>query len=230
MHIVIPHQMSMFIRNSHILTDVLMYLFRNYKPDNIKKATFTTALRYVLNRRTNDYFTNRLRDRHIWGVSFDQLLEQFSGDDDDYDKHEHDGKESDHTVFDSMRPSDSPDVPNDLQEEINLFVRLAPFICEQRKMEGHRPPSKQMWFERFYTFDITKLVKMDEWCAKDAIKVSESFQIMCSYVFISGNDAWHNADSKTINCSYRICVKYIKWDLFHPSSRFGISVRRCGWQ
>jgi hypothetical protein len=135
--------------------DVLMGLLRHYDPG---KGSFTTALAFQLNHRANDYFEKLNKDGAV--ISLDERIEELG--------------EAGEVPYDEPGFDDEPD---ELKTEIRVFVRLAPLIAEQMKVDEHC--AKKMWFERFYSFDITKTIKGDIDCAIEAVAENDKlFAIM----------------------------------------------------
>jgi hypothetical protein len=146
-----------------ILFDVLMELFRKYNPD---RATFTTALTYIINLRVishikenmssddeqdEEWDTDQARERRP--ISLDKALAA-------------------NTI--SLMELGFVDFPEDAEEdyktEMRSFVHLAPVISDQKEADKHR--TKKMWFERFFTFDVVKIIKNHYDCAEEAVKAN----------------------------------------------------------
>jgi hypothetical protein len=130
-----------------ILVDVLVGLLRNYKAE---KASFATALSHQLNLRVKDYFTKTYGGKFV--VSLDLLRETQEGWD---------------------VPCNPDFAEGEHKSVAKVFIRLAPLIAEKREIDKHLNISRQMWYERFFTFDVTKTVKDDVYCAKDAVSASD---------------------------------------------------------
>ena len=142
-----------------ILHDVLLKLFHNYDP---KKAKFVTAFSQGINLGAINYFNRDIRRRGEKEESIEVKIE----------------KEGDSAgLGKSYTPPDFDTEHLELDPKIAVFVRLAPIVEEQRKMDEKRNKSKRLWFESFYTFDLTKLVKLDDFCAHESLKVN-------GYIFI----------------------------------------------
>lgn len=130
-----------------IFINVLMSLLRGYKPE---KGTFITALTFLLNNRVNDCITD-LIDRTNNETSLNERLD---------------------TLGDAGDLTENTDFTEEAGEEqhtvIRVFVRLAPIVSEQKKLDKHRV--KKMCFERFYTFDVVKTVKNEKDAAEESVK------------------------------------------------------------
>ena len=139
---------------TEIFIDVLMGLLRRYKPE---KGPFAAALSYQLNNRVKDYFINLAKQN---GMVYIDYVDQ-------------DGQ-----TLEIPDPVDFTEgIGEDLKTEIRVFVRLAPLVEEQKKKDEH--VAKKLWFERFYSFDLTKTVKNDPDCANEAVSVNDKiFPIM----------------------------------------------------
>jgi hypothetical protein len=140
-----------------IFISVLYKLLREYNPE---KATFTTALSFLLSKRMSDYYKKLSKEG--WTGSIDWP--------------EEDGGTVEISALVEFPIDDWDNLPSNVNaeefsKEILLFVRLAPLVAEQKKADKH--VTKKMWFERFFTFDVTKVVKDDSVCAKDAVLVND---------------------------------------------------------
>ena len=130
-----------------IFIDVLMGLLRRYKPE---KGPFVAALSFQLNNRVKDYFSKLANEKGTVYIGF---------------------PEDDSQTLEIPDPEDfTDDIGEELTTEIRVFARLAPLVEEQKKKDAHI--AKKMWFERFFTFDVTKTVKSDPQCADEAVSVN----------------------------------------------------------
>ncbi|MDR0999887.1 MAG: hypothetical protein LBL96_03660 [Clostridiales bacterium] len=134
--------------------EVLLRLVREYNP---QKGTFATALAFMLNKRAIDYWAKLGKQP--------PTIDIYRADEND-------------TRFEIPDTRDfTTDIAEDLSTEMRVFARLAPLVEEQKKADCHL--TKKMWFERFFTFDVTKTVKGDRDCAVEAIEVNDDiFPIM----------------------------------------------------
>jgi len=140
---------------SSILHDALIHLLRNYDPE--KKATFATALSFLINKRAIDYF-NKTKKKQQREISAEEIA---------------DGRGNAGELGEVYEFPDFESEELGLEPEVMVFVRLAPLVVEQREMDARRDKSKRVWFESFYTFDVTKLIKKDRDCAEDALKAND---------------------------------------------------------
>jgi hypothetical protein len=132
-----------------ILIDVLVGLFRTY---NSAHSTFTTALSYQLNHRIIDYFRKIERNRELL------ILDE--------------ADEDESTLVEKIADTAAaqPDQYSEDKEEeseLEVLVRLVALVGEMKKKDAHLV--EKLWFERFFTFDVTKMVKTDSLCAERAV-------------------------------------------------------------
>jgi hypothetical protein len=120
------------------LNDALIEALRNYDPK--RGATFTTRLRYLLNKKLIDIFNKNIK----WE---NEIVHYMDRDDDDGE------------------PVDIPD-DKDYTEilchrisEFENHLHLAVLITEHKKLEVNLPKTKKACYEWFFTIDTTRYTK-----------------------------------------------------------------------
>ncbi|GHV37279.1 hypothetical protein FACS1894187_13600 [Synergistales bacterium] len=152
-----------------IFIDVLMGLFRNYNPE---KGTFVTAMSWQLNNRIKDYFAKLNKEKNIKSLDahFEILGEA--------------GESAMNPDFDTLADEEietrermiNPGfdvLTNEKNTEIAIFVRFASLVAERKKAEEHLGKSKSGFFSGFFTFDITKALRIEELISESEV-VSEN--------------------------------------------------------
>ena len=134
-----------------VFIDKLLKVVRSYNPDNLKKATFTTYLRFHLENGLIDLI-KKLKKRGIIII-----ITEITQEDDD-------GAEYN---FDPM--DQNWDFTEYIESEFDIFRRLAPIIAERKKQERHLSKSKKSFFEGFFTFDIAKSLRIDNLIEKSEV-------------------------------------------------------------
>jgi hypothetical protein len=132
-----------------ILIDVLVGLFCHYRSES---ASFTTALAYQLNHRVMDYFIKKKKNMELLIL-------------DEPDENE---------VTMGEKTADQKTVEDHIEEmttEFDFLLKLVALVGEIKKKDEHT--AEKLWFERFFTFDVTKMVKTDGLCAEGAIAENE---------------------------------------------------------
>ena len=149
----------------NILTDVIGEIMNWYKPN--MGSSFVGALKQRLNNRAASYFRN--------------LYEKESVDGNEKDDNGKNIKRSRLTSLDEIievhgesavpvSETDFTIIENEISPECIVFIRLATLISEQKKIDEHI--TKKMFFERFFTFDITKTVKDNDYYAEESYVVN----------------------------------------------------------
>ena len=165
-----------------VLIRILIDLLKNYDPE---KATFITALSNLINVRVYDCFN--MPDNQSIERTFTDLEVTVEN-----------GK---------IKPFDPDDFvpigrPVEEESEFDIFLRIAPLVSLRKAQEKHLSKSKKSYFEGFFTFDSTNLVKCKLIDASDVVSEnSVLFPIMEIVVleyllygtFRSMNDVVNNA-------------------------------------
>ena len=143
-----------------IFIDVLFDLLRRYDPE---KASFTTALSYILNRRVKDIF--KKPDGYTEEIIFTDLY-----------KTDEDGNEQ---PFEPTAPNGDPETIHLAGTEFEIFLQIAPLVTLRKEQEKHLSKSKKSYLEGFYTFDATSQTKSGLFDAREVVSENATlFPIM----------------------------------------------------
>jgi len=132
-----------------IFVDALSYVIHKYNKE--KDTTFASFFSFTLNKRVNDSFKEYYSNKNI--VSIDDKDGEY------------------YPVVSALASNDGHGDEKWYKTEIRAFVRIAPFIDEQKKLDRER--SKKKWFEYFFTFDLTEAVKLYPDCDREAIAAND---------------------------------------------------------
>ena len=192
---------------SDILTDVLIKLLKNYRPE---KGKFFDALKYIVSRRINDYYADKYK-REEWEESYEGRTEDYG---------------------EAGEILDNSHFTKDLEWR-EVFLRVASIIAVRKEQEKHLSKSKRSFFEGFFTFDTvaTKfgLFEGDEVVEQSEILFSVMEMVVLEYLlegtFNSMRDVFMNKvrDEKNLNRrneTMQICYTLSKPTVVERSSRY----------
>jgi hypothetical protein len=130
-----------------ILIDILIPLLKKYDP--AKNATFTTALKFYLDKRVADYWKKL-----------------------DKEKSDDDGDEQTVDITDIIAAQDYAEEQSRVRQSetaADAFAAIADAVVMQRELEEHRSKTKRTFIGAFFTHDVTKDIKEDENTAEAAV-------------------------------------------------------------